>query len=322
MKAKIILLLKKNYPDFTSGEEISRLLGVSRTAVWKHIRKLKESGYQIEAHSKVGYRLNHSPDMLFEHELTAALNSNILGRRIVYREVVGSTNELAKELAQKGTEEGTVVIAEEQTSGKGRMGRVWYSPAEKGLWFSLILRPPISPADASKLTLVCAVAVAQTIREVTGVSAGIKWPNDILVKNMKLAGILTEMNAEIDKVHYLIVGIGVNVNLVREEFPDELSELATSLACQTGQRVSRLEVLVALLSNLDRLYQDFVEGKFSQILSLWKQMSVTLNRRVKVQSFEEVHEGIAFDLDDEGALLLMKEDGTLRRILSGDVSLR
>ncbi|MHB9094124.1 MAG: biotin--[acetyl-CoA-carboxylase] ligase [Eubacteriales bacterium] len=322
MKTKVLSLLKKKYPDYVSGEEISRQLGISRTAVWKHMRKLKESGYDIEAHSKVGYRLIQTPDRLYEHELTALLKSSVLGKKIVYRETVGSTNELAKELAQKGAQQGTVVIAEEQTGGKGRMGRIWYSPAGQGLWFSVILRPRISPVDATKLTLVCAVAVANAVREITGLAAGIKWPNDILIDNRKAAGILTEMSAEIDKVNYMVLGIGINVNFNSKTVPSDLAGIAMSLDEQTNTKISRIDLLAAVLNNLDMLYQDFTQGKFAAILSAWKEMSVTLNRWVKVVSPNTVDEGIAFDIDDEGILILMKKDGSMKRILSGDVSLR
>jgi len=225
-------------------------------------------------------------------------------------------------MAEKEAVSGTVVVAEEQTTGKGRMERVWYSPSGQGLWFSVILRPEISPVDASKLTLMCAVGVAKTIRETVGIPAGIKWPNDVLIGNRKVSGILIEMNAEIDKINYLVVGIGVNVNLDRAQVPGELSDIAVSLEEQNRLKVTRIQLLAALLNNLDSLYLDFLDGKFNQILTAWKEMSITLNRWVKVVSGNYVEEGIAFDLDDDGALILMKKDGSIKRVLSGDVSVR
>jgi BirA family biotin operon repressor/biotin-[acetyl-CoA-carboxylase] ligase len=320
MKGKILSLLREHYSDYISGQEISTRLGVSRTAIWKHIRSLREAGYEIESHSKIGYRLIETPDRLYGHELAALLKGKVLGREVIYRKKVNSTNELAKELAQKGAVQGTVVIAEEQTGGKGRMGRVWYSPPGQGLWFSLILRPEISPVDASKLTLMSAVAVAKTIREITGIHAGIKWPNDVLIDHRKVCGILIEMSAEIDKINYVVVGVGVNVSL--SKIPSELEGVAISLAQQEHLKVTRAQLLAALLNNMDNLYTEFLAGKFSEILTAWKGMSVTLNRRVRVMSGSEMEEGIAFDLDDDGALILMKNDGSVKRILSGDVSLR
>ena len=321
MKARILSLLKKQHPEYVSGEEISRVLGVSRTAVWKHIQKLRETGYRIEAHSKVGYRLLEAPDKLYEHEFTALLKTGLIGKEIVYRETVSSTNEFAKELAHQGAIEGTVVIAEEQTDGRGRRGRIWYSPTGQGLWFSVILRPPIAPVDIPKLTLVWAVAAAKTLREWSGLPAGIKWPNDILIDNRKVAGILTEMNAEPDKVNYLVIGIGVNVNLDPGDISADLAGIVTSVAEQKGGPVVRAELLAALLNNLDSLYQNFLAGGFSSILTAWKGMSVTLNRWVRIDSLNNIDEGIAFDIDDEGALLLMKKDGSMKRILCGDVIL-
>lgn len=322
MKSKILALLRESDLGFISGQEISRRLGISRTAVWKHIRSLKEGGYNIESHSKIGYRLIETPDRLYGHELISLLKGMVFGRQVIYRETVVSTNELAKELARKEAEEGTVVIAEEQTGGKGRMERVWYSPPGQGLWFSTILRPVIKPVDASKLTLVSAVAVAKTIREVADIPAGIKWPNDVLVNQRKVAGILIEMSAEIDRINYLVLGIGVNVSLDGTSIPGELANVATSLEAENKLKVTRVELLAALLNNLDKLYEDFLAGKFKQILNSWKEMSVTLNRRVKVISGSEVEEGVASDLDEDGALVLLKSDGSHKRILSGDVSVR
>lgn len=318
----MLSLLRKHYPGHISGEEISRLLGVSRTAVWKHIRRLKEKGYLIDSHSRVGYRLINSPDKLYEDELKELLTGKIIGINLVYRETVSSTNELAKQLAQSGAVEGTVVIAEEQTAGKGRRGRTWYSPAGRGLWFTVILRPSISPVDAAKTTLLSAVAVCRTIREMTGIRAGIKWPNDILIDDRKVAGILTEMNAEIDAVNYLVIGIGVNFNLNPQAIPEEITEIATSVFSSTTGAVSRAKLLAGMLNNLDDLYGQFLSGKFAEILTAWKDMSVTLDNWVIVESLDFSEEGRAVDVDEDGALLILKEDGTVQRILAGDVSIK
>ncbi|PKM81393.1 MAG: biotin--[acetyl-CoA-carboxylase] ligase [Firmicutes bacterium HGW-Firmicutes-14] len=322
MKGDIILLLKKRYPEYVSGEEISSLLGVSRTAVWKHIRGLRDQGYRIESRSKVGYRLLESPDRLYEHELSGLLRTELIGKKIVYCESVDSTNNLARTLAQEGSPDGTVVIAEEQTGGRGRMGRSWYSPPGQGIWFTLILRPPVNPADAAKITMVSAVAAARGIREYTGLAAGIKWPNDILLSGRKAVGILTEMNAEIDRVNYLVVGIGININVDRGQVSSELAAALASLEEEAGRHLSRIELLAAILNDLDRLYREFIDGNFSQILIEWRKMSVTLGKLVKVTSLHDTDEGLAFDVDEEGALLLRKKDGSVRRILAGDVSLR
>lgn len=322
MKAKIITLLKRHYPEYVSGEHLSLELGVSRTAVWKHIRSLREAGYRIEAQSRIGYRLVQVPERLDKHELKSLLTTKVIGRDVVYLETVDSTNDLAKKMAQQGVGEGAVIISEEQTRGKGRMGREWHSPAGQGLWFSVILRPKISPIEASKLTLVGAVAVAKTIRQYTCLEAGIKWPNDILIDNRKVCGILTEMNAELDKINYLVLGIGINFSLSPETLPAGLADIATSLNTQHGIGSTRTEFLAGLLLNLESFYYKFSEGKFAEILSSWRELSITLNRWVKITSLNEIVEGIAFDIDDEGALLVMKKDGSMKRILTGDVTLR
>lgn len=322
MKGKIVSLLKNNYPEYISGEEISRILGVSRTAVWKHIAGLREDGYVIESHSKVGYRLVSSPDRPFEYELKKYLRTNdAIGQDIIYHDTLDSTNDLAKELAEHGASEGTVIIAEKQTSGRGRLGRAWYSPAGEGLWFSIILRPQISIAEAAKITLTAAVAVAKAIRQSTGAFVGIKWPNDILLNGKKLAGILTEMNAEPDKINYLIVGIGVNVNLSQAELPPEINGIAVSLT-EDNKRISRTKLLADILSELDFLYREFCHGRFNEILSQWREMSVTLNRMVQIKGLNYAEEGFAVDIDESGALLLKTKEGSVKRIYSGDVSLR
>lgn len=323
MKGKIISLLKTNYPGYISGEEISRIMGVSRTAVWKHIAGLREDGYIIESHSRVGYRLIKSPDRPFEFEFAQLREpGQVIGREIIYKEEVDSTNEVCKTLAEEGAVEGTVVIAEKQNAGKGRMGRRWHSPAGQGIWFSFILRPVMNPGDASKVTLMAAVAVATAIQQVTGIKAGIKWPNDILLEGRKLAGILTEMNAETDKINYLVIGIGINVCLQDEELPSELRALAVSLAEEKGVNVSRTKLLAEILRQLDCLYKDFQKGIFTRIFSMWRDLSVTLNRTVTVKGLHYTEEGFAVDIDDTGALLLRDGQGNIKRIYSGDVSIR
>lgn len=322
MKGRIVSLLKDNYPEYISGEELSRILGVSRTAIWKHIARLREDGYIIESHSKVGYKLISSPDRPFEHELKKYLKANrIVGKDIIYHDVLDSTNILGKELAEQGAMEGTVIIAEKQTSGKGRLGRSWYSPAGEGLWFSVILRPHIDLAEVAKITLMAAVAVTKAIRRNTGSPVGIKWPNDILLNGKKLVGILTEMNAETDKINYLVIGIGVNINLTPAKLPPEINGIAVSLT-EDSVKVSRINLLADILTELDSLYREFSSGNYEEILSQWRQMSVTLNRMVKIKGLNYAEEGFAVDIDDSGALLLKTEDGSLKRIYSGDVSLR
>ncbi len=319
MKSEILTLLKKHRPEFVSGEEISVLLHVSRTAIWKHVRALRDDGYIIESHPRVGYCLVAVPDRLYPDEITSRLETKLIGNSVVHFQTVASTNTVAKELAAAGIPEGTVVVAEEQTGGRGRLGRGWHSLAGQGIWLSVILRPDINPMDAPKLTLLTAVALARTMSVYPGVKPGIKWPNDILVGGKKIAGILTEMNAEIDRVNYIVLGIGVNINTAVIELPEELRAIATSLYIVTGRRWERLDFVASMMENLEELYMLFRNGKFPAIIEEWKSFSITLGQRVKVMSPQgEMVEGLAQDLDSDGALVLSTATGQ-QRILAGEV---
>ncbi len=305
-----------------SGEEISNLLGVSRTAIWKHIQSLKEDGYEIQSVTRQGHRLLAVPDRLYPKEVQEGLTTTSFGQSIVYFDRVSSTNEVAKELAAQGIPEGTVVIAEEQTGGKGRLGRQWVSPHGQGVWLTLILRPQISPMDAPKLTIMAAVAVARAIAQVSSVTPGIKWPNDILYQGRKLAGILTEMSAEMDTVNYAILGIGTNVNISEEAFPEELKNQATSLLKEGGTKVNRAKYVQSLLGNLEELYGQLLGGGFDAILAEWRRFSLTIGARVVVTGLKQTMEGLAVDIDETGALILEDTTGQKLKVVAGDVSIR
>jgi len=249
------------------------------------------------------------------------LRTKIIGAdsRIVYKNSVESTNELAKKLAYDGAADGTIVIAEEQTGGKGRLARNFFSPKEKGLWFSVILRPQCLPKDAPKFTLMAAVAVAQAM-EKFNLRAGIKWPNDILFDGKKLVGILTEMSAEIGHVNYIVIGIGINVNVRREEFPADIREIATSLSEMAGENLNRVEFFRAVLEELDKLY---IENNFDEVFKIWRKYNITLGEKVTVLSAEsgEIFTGLAVDIDAEGALIV-DSGGEKKIVYAGDVSIR
>lgn len=322
MKEKILELLKLSYPDYISGEVICQRLGVTRTAVWKHIQALRSMGYEIEAVTNAGYRLLGVPDRLYPAEITWGLKTSFLGRHIYFHERLDSTSRLARELAAQGVPEGTLVVAEEQTGGRGRLGRGWFSPYGKGIWCSVILYPSLSPLDAPPLTMLAAVAVAEALHQATGLKAGIKWPNDLLLANKKICGILTELFAEMEKVNHLIIGIGVNVNIAPEEFPPELRETATSVLAETKRRVSRVNLLQELLAKLEYWYLKWQKEGFAPVLARWKEYSVTLGRPVKVISHRESYEGWAEDVSDDGSLILRLPNGQRQKIISGEVSLR
>ena len=229
MRARILKLLRQQSQDYLSGEEISRQLAVSRTAVWKHIQELKNHGYEIEAHPRKGYRLKSRPDLLLPEEIRAGLATQLLGKQIVHFYDTSSTNNEAKRLAADDAIEGTIVVSEAQTLGRGRLNRGWFSPPGGGVWVSVILRPPFPPQEAPKCTLMAAVATVEAIREASGLNCGIKWPNDILWQGRKLVGILTEMSAEMDAINFVVLGIGINVSLQESDFHEELRKLERNI---------------------------------------------------------------------------------------------
>ncbi|PIR65533.1 MAG: biotin--[acetyl-CoA-carboxylase] ligase [Candidatus Omnitrophica bacterium CG12_big_fil_rev_8_21_14_0_65_43_15] len=317
MDEKILNVFRK-YPDqYISGEDLSEELGVSRTAIWKHIEELRKIGYIIEAEPHSGYKLVSAPDRLLSSEISAGLDTKIIGKNILSFDTVDSTMDVAYDFAVKGTGEGVCVFAEGQKKGRGRMNRDWQSPKHKGVYLSLILRPEISPNEISKITLMVAVSVAKTIRAKTGLSALIKWPNDILIDGRKVCGILTDMSAESDIVKFLVIGIGININSKIQDLPDS----ATSLREFFGEKVDRIDFTRALLEELDSHYLDFMQQGFGAILEEWRNFSATLGSRVKVDFKNRHIEGQAMDVDESGALLVRLDNGFIERILSGDVIL-
>lgn len=321
MRTKILQLLREHRGQYLSGEEISQRLGVSRTAIWKHMQALKQQGYKIESHSRLGYCLWEAPDRLLPLEIGARLTTKFIGQDIYYYDEVDSTNNTAKKLAAEGCAAGTIVVAESQNTGRGRLSRGWFSPSGKGIWLSVVLRPPFSPQDAPKCTLLTAVAVNEAIRNVAKLNSSIKWPNDILYQGKKLVGILTEMSAEMDSINYIVIGVGVNVNIERADFPPELADIATSLLIETGHKISRMELLIAILERLEHYYLLAINEGFAPVFAAWRSMSVTLGQQVDVFGFKRKFTGVALDIDDDGALLVQTAEG-VERVLAGDVSIR
>jgi len=323
LKEEILKLLKKNPGTYVSGEEICQNLRVTRAAVWKQIQSLREEGYVIEARPRWGYRLLQSPDRLYPAEIKEGLGTLVMGqKKIIYCPTLVSTNDLAWAEAQEGCPEGTLVVAEEQTGGKGRLGRSWHSPYGQGLFFSLVLRPLVNPQEVARVTMLAAVAIASAIDKVTGLNAGIKWPNDLLVDGKKVSGILAEMQGEQDRVNFLIMGVGINVNHELNDFPEELQPVATSLKLAGGRQVERVRLLQACLESFEQWYFLWLEQGFAPVLARWKELSVTLNRAVRASTLKKTWEGWAQDVDEDGALLLRLPNGELQRLATGEVSLR
>ncbi|HHX24836.1 MAG: biotin--[acetyl-CoA-carboxylase] ligase [Tepidanaerobacteraceae bacterium] len=313
----MLLLTKKN--TYVSGEDLSKKYGITRSAIWKQINALRKMGYNIKSSSRLGYSLEASPDLLLPEEIWSQSNLKILSNNIYYYTVIDSTNAEAKRIAQEGAPEGTLVIAEKQEKGRGRMSRLWSSPTG-GIWFSIILRPNIPPQEATKLTIMTAVAVAEAIIYKTGIDAQIKWPNDILFDGKKVCGILTEMSAEMDMVNYIIVGIGINVN--NDIFPNELKHIGTSLKNIKGYSFSRTALLAALLEGFEYYYEKFKNKRFDEIIDKWRSLCLNLDKSIRITGKDGIIEGIAMDIDESGALLVKTKNDETVRILSGDVSLR
>lgn len=322
MRKRILEILRSKMPAPVSGEVLSQELSVSRTAIWKHIQALKNEGYTIESVPKKGYILKEVPDRLKPAEVVANLHTKWLGHQLHYCELTTSTNELAKRLANDGCEDGLVVIAEEQNSGKGRLARGWVSPFARGVWFSVVLKPPFMPQEASKCTLLAAVAVVKAVNKYQGVNASIKWPNDILLNGKKLVGILTEMSAEFGKINYIVIGTGVNVNIPPELLPEELRATVISLEDVAGEPISRVELLTDILANMETLYEKVLQSGFKPVLEEWKLYSSTLGQQVKVIAPDQTYYGKAVDIDEDGLLLVQREDGRTERVIAGDVSIR
>ncbi len=319
MDEQVLRLLKKHASVYVSGEEISRRLKVTRTAVWKKVQRLRAVGYEIEASRRLGYRLVQSPDLLTPEEVLPDLTTKSLGKRVYYFTALDSTNTEAYGLALQGAREGEIVIAEAQKKGRGRVGRLWFSPAFVNLYLSVILRPPISPHQASLITFVAAVATAAAVERFSGVTPTIKWPNDILVKGRKLAGLLNEIHSEVDRVHFIILGIGINLNIDEGMFPKDVRPRATSLKREMGQRVSRKAFLHILLEELERWYGTFLKKGPAPILQAWRDRARIAGKQVRISSLGEIVKGRAIDVDSEGALLVEMRNGKRTRVVAGDV---
>ncbi len=322
LDTQILAALRSAGTGAVSGAELSQQLGVSRAAIWARIESLRGLGYEIEAGPHLGYRLRGSPDLLHAEDLLARLGpGHLVGRDIRVFQQTTSTNDVIEKLARDGVKEGVVVFAESQTTGRGRMGRKWMSPAGKGLWFSLLLRPDLRPQQATQLTVASAVALHQAILRTTGLSPEIKWPNDLLLRGRKVAGILTEMHAELDQITHLILGIGIDVNLSSADFPADLRRTATSLKVELGKPVPRPELAVAVLIAMDAAYARVLCGDFAALATEWEAHCSTVGAQVAIRAGERVIRGRAESLSEDGALLVRTEHGHLERVVGGDVTL-
>ncbi|HUH65858.1 MAG TPA: biotin--[acetyl-CoA-carboxylase] ligase [Syntrophales bacterium] len=320
-KDQLLIYLKEGKGTWVSGEFLANKMAVSRSAVWKHIGSLKEDGYVIDSSRKKGYLLRRTSDLLLPGEIREGLNTSFLGKRgILYFAETDSTNVRAKYLASDGVPEGTIVVAERQTHGRGRKGRAWFSPDGGGIYTSVVLRPSIPPYEAPKLTLLASVAVAEALMSLTALKVSIKWPNDILIKRKKIAGILTEISTEMDTIDFVIIGVGLNVNIPRKALPPDIRETATSILMETGREFPRIALLRAFLEWLEIYYETFRTRGFGPVLNRWKHLSDIVGRRISVDLIGGSRAGTVLDVDSDGFLILQNNSGKTERIVSGDIT--
>jgi len=321
-KNKILLQLKAENGKWISGEFLSEKNSVSRTAIWKNIKNLKNEGYEIESSPNRGHRLLKNTDMILENEIRYGLNSKTFGQKeIAHFHKTTSTNIEAIKLADKNFPEGSIVVAENQSSGRGRKGRNWFSAEKQGIYISIILRPAIPPALAPRLTLVTAVALAKTLISETGLDAKIKWPNDVLINNKKIAGILTEMYTEVDSINHIIMGLGLNVNTPVSGFPNDIKDIATSVLIETGAEFPRIKLLQSFLQNYEYYYEIFKENKFAIILKEFKSLSNIIGKKIRVTTINRELTGIATDISEEGLLEIKTGNNKFEKIITGDIEL-
>ena len=319
MAKDILKFLKEK--EYVSGEVLAQKLGISRVAVWKQIQKLKNMGYKITSNQNLGYCLISRPDLLLPQEIQRGLSTKYMGKEINYFPELKSTNTMAKKIALHTAEridEGRLIITERQSAGKGRLGREWFSPAG-GIWLSIILYPQLSPSYISRITLMTAVAVVQAIKTCTQIESQIKWPNDVLINEKKVCGILTEMSTELDIINWVVVGIGINANVDIRDFPKDIQKNTTSLKETSGKEISRVQLLQTFLQEFEKYYEKLKRKRFPSILKEWKLYSHTLGRKIRVDMGEKIITGEAVDINEEGVLILKKEDGELIKIISGTI---
>lgn len=320
MKSEILRMLKET-DGYRSGQELCEHFQVSRTAIWKVIKQLEAEGYQIEAVRNKGYHLKTVGDILSKAELESSMNTRWAGKHILYFDETDSTNTEAKQAAEGGAPHGSLVVADYQSGGKGRRGRLWLAPHGVGIWMSLILRPGLHPMSASMLTLIAAMAVASGIGKAVGIKAEIKWPNDIVCGGKKVCGILTEMSTELECINYVVTGIGINVST--EDFPKEIADVASSIYLETGEHISRSRLIGVVMEAYERYYEVFLQTcDMSGLKEEYDSRLANKDNFVRVLQPGHEYTGTSLGINAEGELLVETEDGEVHRVISGEVSVR
>jgi len=316
---QLINLLAENKHQYISGQILSEKLNISRSAVWKHMNELKKDGYSIEGVPKKGYRIIGFPAKVSENTLQWGLNTKWMGHTIIHKKTTSSTQLIMHELALENQKHGTVVVADKQLNGKGRMNRAWFSAENKGIWMSILLRPSISPHLAPQLTLLAATVLAEVISSFTELKVQIKWPNDILINRKKVAGILTEMQAEQDQIQYIVLGIGVNILQEKDDLPHELRSKATSLKLETSTEWDIRELIQAILVQFEKTYELYMDAGFSKIKRLWEYYGFKIGERILIKTLKEEWKAIFYGIAEDGALLVKNTDDSIEKIYSAEI---
>ncbi|MBM7598381.1 BirA family biotin operon repressor/biotin-[acetyl-CoA-carboxylase] ligase [Virgibacillus halotolerans] len=316
---KLIELLANNQDDYISGQVLSDKLKISRSGIWKHMKELEKDGYTIEGKSKKGYRILDYPDKLSENTLQWGLNTKWIGKTIIHKQSIPSTQIIAHQVALEGASHGTVVIADEQTMGKGRMNRHWHSGKGKGIWLSILVRPDILPYQAPQLTLLTATVLADVLRTCTTVAPLIKWPNDILINNKKTAGILTEMQAEQDRIQYVVIGIGLNVNQTKSDMPEDIGHRATSLQMETNKHWQLRELVQNILTTFENTYDSYMENGFPEIKDKWESFGFKIGESISIKTMRDKWDATFLGIAADGALLTKATDGTTKKLYSAEI---
>ncbi|GGB33319.1 biotin--[acetyl-CoA-carboxylase] ligase [Virgibacillus dakarensis] len=316
---KLIKLLADSGECYISGQLLSEKLSISRAAIWKHMKELEKDGYQIEGKSKKGYRILKFPNKLSENTIQWGLNTEWLGKTIVHKQVTTSTQHIAHQLARDNADHGTIVVADEQTAGKGRMDHTWNSPKNKGIWMSLILRPATLPYLAPQFTLLTATVLADVLTEETHTAPKIKWPNDILLNGKKIAGILTEMQAEQDTIQYVVIGIGINVNQSEQELPADIRHKATSLAIETGRTWDTQKLIQRILLTFEQAYDHYLKNGFLEVKHKWESYGFKIGETIRIKTMRETWRARFMGIAEDGALLTKASDGEMKKIYSAEI---
>lgn len=316
---KLIELLAENRDEYISGQELSDRLHISRSAIWKHMKQLEKDGYQIEGVSNKGYRILKFPAKISENTIRWGLQTKWLGKSIIHKESITSTQEVAHHAAKEGAQHGTVIIADEQTNSRGRMQRQWHSAASKGIWMSILLRPAMLPQNAPQLTLLSGTVLASVIARKFDVTPYIKWPNDIIINGKKVAGILTEMQAEQDQIQYVIIGMGINVNQDREDFPDEITTKATSLKIATGCEQELVDLIQDILLQFEKMYDNYLQAGFPYVKTIWESFGFKIGKPIVVRTMNKEWKTDFLGIAKDGALLVANDQDKPEKLYAGEI---